>query len=135
MGCTGLLPCGWNVPLDLQMLALHLLSTAGMACPLQAHCATGHPPLIHCLLSLQDPSGTAGREMKEEMVKKIEKWQEPPPAKTAKVLPVPDAEGKKRRGGKRYRKMKVGGRAGGMGRTRMCMAMCMAGGACKQNSR
>ncbi|KAI7842324.1 hypothetical protein COHA_003964 [Chlorella ohadii] len=54
----------------------------------------------------QDPSGTAGREMKEEMVKKIEKWQEPPPAKTAKVLPVPDAEGKKRRGGKRYRKMK-----------------------------
>ena len=85
MGCTGLLPCGWNVPLDLQMLALHLLSTAGMACPLQAHCAIGHPPLIHCLLSLQDPSGTAGREMKEEMVKKIEKWQEPPPAKTAKV--------------------------------------------------
>jgi U4/U6 small nuclear ribonucleoprotein PRP31 len=44
--------------------------------------------------------------MKEEMVKKIEKWQEPPPAKTAKVLPVPDAEVKKRRGGKRYRKMK-----------------------------
>ncbi|KAL4425922.1 hypothetical protein ABPG75_009938 [Micractinium tetrahymenae] len=54
----------------------------------------------------QDPSGTAGRNMKEEMVKKIEKWQEPPPAKTAKVLPVPDAEVKKRRGGKRYRKMK-----------------------------
>lgn len=35
----------------------------------------------------QDPSGTAGREMKEEMLKKIEKWQEPPPAKTAKVRP------------------------------------------------
>jgi hypothetical protein len=46
--------------------------------------------------------------MKEEMMKKIEKWQEPPPAKTAKVLPVPDAEMKKKRGGKRYRKMKVG---------------------------
>jgi hypothetical protein len=46
--------------------------------------------------------------MKEEMVKKIEKWQEPPPAKTAKVLPVPDAEVRKKRGGKRYRKMKVG---------------------------
>ncbi|KAL4420982.1 hypothetical protein ABPG77_001301 [Micractinium sp. CCAP 211/92] len=54
----------------------------------------------------QDPSGTAGRNMKDEMMKKIEKWQEPPPAKTAKVLPVPDAEVKKRRGGKRYRKMK-----------------------------
>ncbi len=55
----------------------------------------------------QDPSGTAGRNMKDEMMKKIEKWQEPPPAKTAKVLPVPDAEVKKRRGGKRYRKMKA----------------------------
>ena len=47
------------------------------------------------------------------MAKKIEKWQEPPPAKTHKVLPVPDGEAKKRRGGKRYRKMKVGG-AGGL---------------------
>ncbi|PSC73830.1 U4 U6 small nuclear ribonucleo Prp31-like [Micractinium conductrix] len=55
----------------------------------------------------QDPSGTAGRSMKDDMLKKIEKWQEPPPAKTTKVLPAPDAgEGKKRRGGKRYRKMK-----------------------------
>jgi U4/U6 small nuclear ribonucleoprotein PRP31 len=44
--------------------------------------------------------------MKDDMLKKIEKWQEPPPAKTAKVLPVPDGEAKKRRGGKRYRKMK-----------------------------
>lgn len=43
---------------------------------------------------------------------KVEKWQEPPPAKTTKVLPVPDAEAKKRRGGKRYRKMKVGGVGG-----------------------
>ena len=66
-----------------------------------------HPP-TH---GLQDPSGTAGREMKEEMLRKIEKWQEPPPAKTGKVLPRPDEEVKKRRGGKRYRKMKVG--AGG----------------------
>jgi len=52
--------------------------------------------------------------MKEEMVKKIEKWQEPPPAKTVKVLPVPDAEIKKKRGGKRYRKMKVRLGCGGM---------------------
>ena len=37
---------------------------------------------------------------------KIEKWQEPPPAKTIKPLPVPDLEPKKRRGGRRLRKLK-----------------------------
>ena len=44
--------------------------------------------------------------LQEEMQKKVEKWQEPPPAKQTKVLPVPDMQPKKRRGGKRYRKMK-----------------------------
>lgn len=42
----------------------------------------------------------------DEIEKKIEKWQELPPVKTKNVLPVPDLEPKKRRGGKRYRKMK-----------------------------
>ena len=42
----------------------------------------------------------------EEMEKKVEKWQEPPPAKQTKVLPAPDMEPKKRRGGRRFRKMK-----------------------------
>lgn len=54
----------------------------------------------------QDATGTTGREFKEEMLKKVEKWQEPPPAKTIKPLPAPDAEPRKRRGGRRYRKMK-----------------------------
>ena len=40
------------------------------------------------------------------MQKKIEKWQEPPPAKQVRVLPAPDAEIKKRRGGRRARKYK-----------------------------
>ena len=40
------------------------------------------------------------------MKKKVEKWQEPAPAKQHKVLPVPDLEPKKRRGGRRFRKMK-----------------------------
>lgn len=40
------------------------------------------------------------------MKKKVEKWQEPAPAKQHKVLPVPDMEPKKRRGGRRFRKMK-----------------------------
>ena len=41
-----------------------------------------------------------------DMKKKVEKWQEPAPAKQHKVLPVPDMEPKKRRGGRRFRKMK-----------------------------
>ena len=31
----------------------------------------------------------------------IARWQEPPPAKQTRVLPVPDMEPKKRRGGRR----------------------------------
>ena len=44
--------------------------------------------------------------MQEEMRKKVEKWQEKGPAKQGRVLPVPDMEPKKRRGGKRARKYK-----------------------------
>lgn len=53
-----------------------------------------------------DPTGKAGRNLLEEIRKKIEKWQEPPPAKLPKPLPVPDFEPKKKRGGRRLRKMK-----------------------------
>ncbi|KAJ1386719.1 Prp31 C-terminal [Sesbania bispinosa] len=53
-----------------------------------------------------DPSGNNGRAFKDEIRKKIEKWQEPPPAKQPKPLPVPDSEPKKKRGGRRLRKMK-----------------------------
>ena len=44
--------------------------------------------------------------LQADMKKKVEKWQEPAPAKQHKVLPVPDLEPKKRRGGRRFRKMK-----------------------------
>ena len=37
---------------------------------------------------------------------RLEKWQEPAQAKQSKVLPQPDMEPKKRRGGRRFRKMK-----------------------------
>lgn len=47
-----------------------------------------------------------GQKMRADMSAKIEKWQEPPPAQTIKPLPKPDAEVKKRRGGRRLRKMK-----------------------------
>ncbi|XP_024990421.1 U4/U6 small nuclear ribonucleoprotein Prp31 homolog [Cynara cardunculus var. scolymus] len=53
-----------------------------------------------------DPSGKQGRTYREEVHKKIEKWQEPPPAKQPKPLPVPDSEPKKKRGGRRLRKLK-----------------------------
>ncbi|XP_004513088.1 U4/U6 small nuclear ribonucleoprotein Prp31 homolog isoform X1 [Cicer arietinum] len=53
-----------------------------------------------------DPSGKTGRNLKDEIHKKIERWQEPPPAKQPKPLPVPDSEPKKKRGGRRLRKMK-----------------------------
>ena len=43
---------------------------------------------------------------REEIEKKIEKFQEPPPVKWAKALPAPIEAQKKRRGGRRVRKMK-----------------------------
>ncbi|KAL6178356.1 hypothetical protein ACLB2K_049874 [Fragaria x ananassa] len=53
-----------------------------------------------------DPSGNTGKALREEIHNKIEKWQEPPPAKQPKPLPVPDSEPKKKRGGRRLRKRK-----------------------------
>ncbi|KAK1284648.1 putative nucleolar protein 5-2 [Acorus calamus] len=53
-----------------------------------------------------DPTGKTGRDLREEIRTKIEKWQEPPPAKQPKPLPVPDSDPKKKRGGRRLRKMK-----------------------------
>lgn len=53
-----------------------------------------------------DPTGKTGRFLLGEIRKKIEKWQEPPPAKQPKPLPVPDSEPKKKRGGRRLRKKK-----------------------------
>jgi len=51
-------------------------------------------------------SGQTGRRLREEIEKKLEKMQEPPPAKAPKPLPAPDDKPKKRRGGKRARKLK-----------------------------
>ncbi|KAL6635065.1 hypothetical protein ACP70R_027736 [Stipagrostis hirtigluma subsp. patula] len=53
-----------------------------------------------------DPTGKAGQKLLEEICKKIEKWQQPPPARLPKPLPVPDSTPKKKRGGRRLRKMK-----------------------------
>ncbi|KAK1567079.1 hypothetical protein Q3G72_007799 [Acer saccharum] len=54
-----------------------------------------------------DPSGSAGRALREAFYNKIEKWQEPPPTKLRKPLPVTDSEPKKKKRGCRgSRKMK-----------------------------
>lgn len=54
----------------------------------------------------QDPSGGTGRKFLSEMAAKVEKWQEPPPAKIVKPLALPDGGKKTRRGGRRLRKLK-----------------------------
>lgn len=62
-----------------------------MACPLTTICAACY-------------SNSVG--FREDILKKLAKAQEPPPAKLQKALPAPDMNTKKKRGGKRVRKMK-----------------------------
>ena len=50
--------------------------------------------------------GAAGRKLLEEIEKKFDKWQEPPPVKEVKALPRPDDAPRQKRGGRRVRKMK-----------------------------
>ncbi|KAI3962897.1 hypothetical protein MKW92_051463 [Papaver armeniacum] len=47
-----------------------------------------------------DPTGKEGRRYRDEILKKIEKLQELPPAKQPKPLPVPNFESKKKRAGR-----------------------------------
>ncbi|KAJ3024229.1 U4/U6 small nuclear ribonucleoprotein Prp31 [Thoreauomyces humboldtii] len=52
------------------------------------------------------PDGAIGRKYREEVQKKIDGLQAPPPGKSVKALPIPDEGPKKRRAGKRFRKAK-----------------------------
>jgi len=54
----------------------------------------------------QAPSGIIGTRFREDIEKKLDKLQEPPPVKFIKPLPKPLEGAKKKRGGKRVRKMK-----------------------------
>lgn len=54
----------------------------------------------------QCPDGAMGQMYREEIEKKLDKLQEPPPVKFVKPLPKPIDPGRKKRGGKRVRKMK-----------------------------
>ncbi|KAL8140114.1 hypothetical protein V2J09_006135 [Rumex salicifolius] len=53
-----------------------------------------------------DPTGKRGRDLREEIRKKIDKGQEPQLPKLPKPLPVPVSEPKTKRGGRRLRKRK-----------------------------
>eukprot|EP00742_Colponemidia_sp_Colp-10_P004566 GILJ01004873.1.p1 GENE.GILJ01004873.1~~GILJ01004873.1.p1 ORF type:complete len:472 (+),score=60.90 GILJ01004873.1:38-1453(+) len=82
-----------NAPPDLKMKAVRLL--AGK-CTLAARVDACH----------QDPFGGTGDAWRQEIERRLEKLQEPPPAKLKKALPVPDDKPRKKRGGKRVRRQK-----------------------------
>lgn len=50
--------------------------------------------------------GSEGLRLHRQIMDKIEKWQEPPKARTKKALPIPLEKKKNKRGGKRVRKLK-----------------------------
>ncbi|EMP25549.1 U4/U6 small nuclear ribonucleoprotein Prp31 [Chelonia mydas] len=54
----------------------------------------------------ESPEGKVGYDLKEEIERKFDKWQEPPPVQQVKPLPAPLDGQRKKRGGRRYRKMK-----------------------------
>lgn len=54
----------------------------------------------------ESPDGRIGRQLRDEIERKLDKLQEPPPVKFVKPLPKPIDQSKKKRGGKRVRKMK-----------------------------
>jgi len=54
----------------------------------------------------QAEAGQIGRQFREEIERKLDKLQEPPPVKFIKPLPKPIEVSKKKRGGRRVRKMK-----------------------------
>ncbi|ESO09443.1 hypothetical protein HELRODRAFT_185344 [Helobdella robusta] len=54
----------------------------------------------------ENMDGSAGETMKSDVIQKLDKLQEPPPVKQIKPLPAPIDYPRKKRGGRRYRKMK-----------------------------
>lgn len=54
----------------------------------------------------EDATASSGQRWKEEIERRLAKLQEPPPMKKHRALPAPIEKVKKRRGGKRFRKLK-----------------------------
>ncbi|XP_055313682.1 U4/U6 small nuclear ribonucleoprotein Prp31 [Sitodiplosis mosellana] len=82
-----------DTPPDMRRKAARLVAAK---CTLAARVDASHESI----------NGEIGLQFKEEIEKKLDKLQEPPPVKFAKPLPKPIEISKKKRGGKRVRKMK-----------------------------
>ncbi|KAL3286526.1 hypothetical protein HHI36_001031 [Cryptolaemus montrouzieri] len=82
-----------NTPPDLRRKASRLVSTKAT---LAARVDACH----------ESVDGRIGRQLRDEIERKLDKLQEPPPVKFVKPLPKPIDQSKKKRGGKRVRKMK-----------------------------
>lgn len=54
----------------------------------------------------QNADGSMGRALLEQIQGKLDKWLEPPPVKKTRALPTPLDPPAKKRGGRRYRKMR-----------------------------
>ncbi|GAM22645.1 hypothetical protein SAMD00019534_058200, partial [Acytostelium subglobosum LB1] len=69
---------------------------------------TGRVSIAARVDSQQETSlfGETGRQFRDELLAKIEKWQEPPPVKSIKALPAPDDKQRVKRGGRKARMMK-----------------------------
>lgn len=82
-----------DTPPDLRRKAARLVAAK---CTLAARVDASH----------ESVTGEIGLRFKDEIEKKLDKLQEPPPVKFARPLPKPIEVSKKKRGGKRVRKMK-----------------------------
>uniref|UniRef100_A0A673AU03 U4/U6 small nuclear ribonucleoprotein Prp31 n=1 Tax=Sphaeramia orbicularis TaxID=375764 RepID=A0A673AU03_9TELE len=82
-----------SLPPDLRRKAARLVAAK---CTLAARVDSFH----------ESSDGKVGYDLKEEIERKFDKWQEPPPVKQVKPLPAPLDGQRKKRGGRRYRKMK-----------------------------
>ncbi|XP_034942090.1 U4/U6 small nuclear ribonucleoprotein Prp31 [Chelonus insularis] len=82
-----------DAPPDLRRKAARLVASKSM---LAARVDAAH----------ESTDGHIGQSLREEIEKKLDKLQEPPPVKFVKPLPKPIDPGRKKRGGKRVRKMK-----------------------------
>lgn len=82
-----------NTPPDLRRKAARLVATKST---LAARVDACH----------EASDGRIGRQLRDEIERKLDKLQEPPPVKFVKPLPKPIDQSKKKRGGKRVRKMK-----------------------------
>ncbi|KAJ8392816.1 hypothetical protein AAFF_G00070200 [Aldrovandia affinis] len=91
-----------SLPPDLRRKAARLVSAK---CALAARVDSFHES-VDGKVRAQGRVTKVGYDLKEEIERKFDKWQEPPPVKQVKPLPAPLDGQRKKRGGRRYRKMK-----------------------------